>query len=125
MEKGSSKFAEFFSEAIDRAKLKAPILQFFATNGLSGTQLMIAHTIGASAMILAKVCPRNPETQVALRRLLEARDCALRSLSAELPETVITLNSPMEALIAAIKARDGKAQVKVIEEPVNDTNKPA
>jgi hypothetical protein len=60
--------------------MKEPLLQFFEyghlPKHLQGTSILfhnLAHDITNS-------CPRNPERTVALRKLLEAKDCAVRSL---------------------------------------------
>lgn len=67
---------------IDEAKKIEPeyLLQFFEYGHLpvqlQGTSLLfhdLAHALIASA-------PRNPERTMALRRLLEAKDCAIRAL---------------------------------------------
>lgn len=56
-----------------------PLLQFFAYDHL----LPHLQTIGRSFSLLAgelvATLPRNPERTVALRKLLEAKDCAVRA----------------------------------------------
>lgn len=57
-----------------------PLLQFFAFDHLpkhlQGTSALFYHL---AATLVAEL-PRNPERTVALRKLLEAKDCAVRAV---------------------------------------------
>lgn len=58
-----------------------PILQFFAYDHLPEELQLISepfHTL-AHAIANDENIPRNPERTVALRKLLEAKDCAVRA----------------------------------------------
>lgn len=56
-----------------------PILRFFDYRHLPpGLQDVSKVFTGAAAMIVAH-CPRNPERTVALRKLLESKDAAVRA----------------------------------------------
>lgn len=67
--------------AADRlAKLKAePILQFFEFDHLPMPLQVISGPFHATAYRIVEALPRNPERTVALRKLLEAKDCAVRA----------------------------------------------
>lgn len=57
-----------------------PLLQFFAYEHLPEHLKAVSKPFGDLARELAKTLPSNPETTVALRKLLEAKDCAVRSV---------------------------------------------
>lgn len=56
-----------------------PILQFFSTAHLPPPLAAVARHFEGVARILAQNLPRNPERSVALRKLLEAKDAAVRA----------------------------------------------
>lgn len=56
-----------------------PILQFFAYEHLPTHLQDVSKPFGELASVLAAVLPRNPERTVALRKLLEAKDAAVRA----------------------------------------------
>lgn len=56
-----------------------PILQFFAYAHLKPDLQMVSKPFGELAENLVAHLPRNPERTVALRKLLEAKDCAVRA----------------------------------------------
>lgn len=56
-----------------------PILQFFAYAHLPERLQAVSRPFGELAQIVATL-PRNPERTVALRKLLEAKDAAVRAL---------------------------------------------
>lgn len=68
---------------------KEPLLQFFNYKHLPEEVQYISKTFHALAVFLIEYTPRNPERTVALRKLLESKDCAVRAVlyksSAELP----------------------------------------
>jgi hypothetical protein len=56
-----------------------PILQFFAYGHLPGHLQVVSQPFGNLAEHIVKMLPRNPERTVALRKLLEAKDAAVRA----------------------------------------------
>lgn len=58
---------------------KELILQFFAYKHLPNELQIISREFAKLAVHLVKTLPRNPERTVALRNLLNAKDCAVRS----------------------------------------------
>ena len=56
------------------------LLQFFEYKHLPEHLQNVSAPFGALADNLVKSLPRNPERTVALRKLLEAKDCAVRAL---------------------------------------------
>ncbi|HEY8560506.1 MAG TPA: hypothetical protein VIL74_09025 [Pyrinomonadaceae bacterium] len=59
------------------------LLQFFAYEHLPETLQAVSKPFGDLARDLVAKLPRNPERTVALRKLLEAKDCAVRALVAK------------------------------------------
>lgn len=57
-----------------------PILQFFAYEHLADRLQEISKPFGDLARELVEILPSNPERHFALRKLLEAKDCAVRAL---------------------------------------------
>lgn len=56
-----------------------PILQFFAYAHLPEHLQTISRPFSEMAEELVRSLPRNPERTTALRKLLEAKDCAVRA----------------------------------------------
>jgi hypothetical protein len=56
-----------------------PILQFFAYGHLPPHLAEISGEFSALATWIVETLPRNPERTVALRKLLEAKDAAVRA----------------------------------------------
>lgn len=56
-----------------------PILQFFEYRHLPEHLRLVSVQFAAVAERLVSKLPRNPERTVALRKLLEAKDCAVRA----------------------------------------------
>ncbi len=56
-----------------------PMLQFFNYSHLPGELQIISKPFADLARGLVAVLPQNPERTVALRKLLEAKDCAVRA----------------------------------------------
>jgi hypothetical protein len=56
-----------------------PMLQFFAYEHLPADLQGFSKPFGDLARKLVETLPRNPERTVALRKLLEAKDCAVRA----------------------------------------------
>ena len=59
------------------------LLQFFAYKHLPPHLQRISKPFGELAYHLADSLPSNPETTAGLRKLLEAKDCAVRAALAE------------------------------------------
>lgn len=57
-----------------------PILKYFDYAHLPEHLREVSETFADQAMTILTYCPRNPERSVALRKLLEAKDCAVRSM---------------------------------------------
>lgn len=57
-----------------------PMLQFFAYTHLPQNLQNVSQPFCTLAMNIVAALPRNPERTVALRKLLEAKDCAVRAL---------------------------------------------
>ena len=55
------------------------LLQFFAYEHLPPHLRAVSKPFGDLAATLAQTLPGNPESTVALRKLLEAKDCAVRA----------------------------------------------
>jgi len=56
-----------------------PLLQFFSYDHLPDPLRAVSAPFGHLARELIETLPRNPERTVALRKLLEAKDCAVRA----------------------------------------------
>lgn len=59
--------------------MEEPILQFFAYAHLPPALQEISKPFGEMADFIVGKLPRNPERTVALRKLLEAKDAAVRA----------------------------------------------
>jgi hypothetical protein len=57
-----------------------PLLQFFKWDHLPAHLQAISRPFGELAMQMVTELPRNPERTVMLRKLLEAKDCAVRAV---------------------------------------------
>lgn len=60
--------------------MKDPMLQFFAYEHLPKHLQDVSKPFGDLAQHIVDTLPRNPERTVGLRKLLEAKDCAVRAL---------------------------------------------
>jgi hypothetical protein len=60
-------------------QLTEPMLQFFEYAHLPPKLQAISKPFGDLASDIVANLPRNPERTVALRKLLEAKDCAVRA----------------------------------------------
>jgi hypothetical protein len=61
------------------------LLQFFAYEHLPPHLQAISKPFGDMAHTLAAEMPKNPESTTALRKLLEAKDCAVRAVLYKAP----------------------------------------
>lgn len=64
-----------------------PLLQHFRWKHLPEHLQKVSKPFGQLAARLVRELPRSPERTAALRKLLEAKDCAVR---AAIPEAVVT-----------------------------------
>lgn len=65
------------------SEAKEFLLQFFSYSHLPEKFQVISKPFGELAEKIIETLPRNPERTVALRKLLEAKDCAVRSAIAK------------------------------------------
>lgn len=68
---------------VDPNERKEHILQFFAYAHLPEHLQEVSRPFGELAQRIVNILPRNPERTVALRKLLEAKDAAVRALLAK------------------------------------------
>jgi len=64
---------------------RSPIMQFFAYAHLPQHLQVISRPFGELAEHLETMLPANAEKSTALRKLLEAKDCAVRAAMPEAP----------------------------------------
>jgi hypothetical protein len=64
------------------------LLQFFAYQHLPSNLQTISRPFGELAEKIVAELPRNPERTTALRKLLEAKDCAVRAWLFKEPASV-------------------------------------
>jgi hypothetical protein len=62
-----------------------PILQYFEYSHLPPNLSMVSAPFGRLASWMVENLPRNPERSAGLRKLLEAKDCAVRAAITKLP----------------------------------------
>ena len=58
---------------------REPMLQFFRYDHLPEHLQDVSRDFYELAQLVVETLPRNPERTVALRKLLEAKDCAVRA----------------------------------------------
>jgi hypothetical protein len=66
--------------------VEEPILQFFAWTHLPQHLQLVSQPFQNLALTIVNNLPRNPERTVALRKLLEAKDAAVRAAIYKNPE---------------------------------------
>ncbi len=59
---------------------REPLMQFFTYTHLPEKLQAVSKPFGELAELMHGELPRNPERTTALRKLLEAKDCAVRAL---------------------------------------------
>ena len=59
---------------------REPILQFFSFDHLPAHLQAVSSPFSELAEMIMRNLPRNPERTTALRKLLEAKDCAVRAV---------------------------------------------
>lgn len=57
-----------------------PIIQFFVFEHLPEKLQSVSRPFGVLARQMDELLPKNPETSTALRKLLEAKDAAVRAI---------------------------------------------
>lgn len=65
---------------MQETRLGEPLTQFFAYDHLPPHLQNVSKPFSELAQHICNVLPRNPERTTALRKLLEAKDCAVRAL---------------------------------------------
>lgn len=70
-----------------------PLLQFFEYGHLPVDKQAVSMPFGDLAIALVHILPRNPERTVALRKLLEAKDCAVRSSFMKMPSQTVAFKA--------------------------------
>lgn len=60
-------------------KTSEPLMQFFAYEHLPEHLQEVSTPFAVLAALIISILPRNPERTVALRKLLESKDCAVRA----------------------------------------------
>jgi hypothetical protein len=68
------------NETTYACETEEPMLQFFAYRHLSINLQLVSKPFCELAYTLVHTIDRNPERTVALRKLLEAKDCAVRAV---------------------------------------------
>lgn len=77
------------------------MLQFFAYAHLRDDLKAVSQPFGVLAQRMVDTLPQNPERTVALRKLLEAKDCAVRAfLDQPMPARAPIGERPHEGLMA-------------------------
>ncbi len=61
------------------ARNEEPLIQFFAYDHLRDDLRSVSEPFCLLAYAMVNSLPRNPERTMALRKLLEAKDCAVRA----------------------------------------------
>lgn len=79
LEEAAAAGDELAQHRVDLLKAE-PILQFFEFDHLPMPLQVISGPFHATAYRVVEELPRNPERTVALRKLLEAKDCAVRAM---------------------------------------------
>lgn len=85
-----------------------PILRYFQCDHLPDHLVPVSKPFAALALGIVTTIPRNPERKVALRKLLEAKDCAVRANLPPVPEykervgTTGPIDEPVEIMNADI-----------------------
>lgn len=74
------------ADHINGGQIKDPMLQFFKHAHLPPHLQEVSREFSNLAETIANTLPRNPERTVALRKLLEAKDCAVRARLYEDPQ---------------------------------------
>ena len=75
-----------------------PLLQFFGYAHLPPALQEVSEHFHALAATIVRTLPRNPERTVALRKLLEAKDCAVRARLFVAPTTPAPDHRPTQVI---------------------------
>ena len=68
--------------------MKGGLMQFFNWSHLPGPLQEVSRPFAELARVIDEGLPDNPEKTVALRKLLEAKDCAVRAVIYREPDQV-------------------------------------
>jgi ferritin-like protein len=79
IETADKNLKQWAEQALTKEALE-PMLQFFGYAHLPEKMQAISRPFGELAQSLVDTLPRNPERTGALRKLLEAKDCAVRAM---------------------------------------------
>ena len=79
-----------------------PLLQFFASSHLPSPLRHVSLHFAQLAHTLVHTLPRNPERTVALRKLLEAKDCAVRAVLYVDPHATPSETTPGSPLVPVV-----------------------
>ena len=71
---------------LEEVRVREPIMQFFAFDHLPLPLREVSKKFAALAYVTYDSVPRNPERTVALRKLLESKDAAVRAVLFKQPE---------------------------------------
>lgn len=63
----------------ETVRKREPMLQFFSFDHLPPALQQVSEAFASLALEIVDTLPRNPERTTALRKLLEAKDCAVRA----------------------------------------------
>lgn len=68
------------SHTITERNMSNPIMQFFKYEHLPEKLQVVSKPFCTLAEELDRTLPQNPETSTALRKMVEAKDCAVRAI---------------------------------------------
>lgn len=76
--------------------IREPMLQFYSYEHLPPHLQETSKAFWALAQHICRTLPQNPERTVALRKLLEAKDCAVRAVLYDPTKgEVVSMNNPL------------------------------
>lgn len=96
------------NHATDLLMVNYPVLRHFAYEHLSGPLQAVSKPFGELARDLAAGLPQDPETDVALRKLLEAKDAAVRAKIIAL-EQLEAMRAPRPRTVLEQSTRHGSS----------------
>lgn len=71
---------DFLAQRLEELIPREPLLQVFRFNHLPSHLLVVSAGFAELACFIVSDLPRNPERTVALRKLREAKDCAVTAV---------------------------------------------
>lgn len=81
------------------------LMQFFSYEHLPPKLQVVSKHFSDLARIVFNTCPDNPETTTSLRKILEAKDCAVRSTIFK-PRPKDAADEFIEAIVKAEQGRE-------------------